>query len=70
MDSERDGPPATTPYIGHSRIARRALAEARRRDAEIAIGQELGPLRMKARVETMLPDPQEAEIIARARRSR
>jgi hypothetical protein len=63
MDSERDGGP---PYLGHSRIARQALAAARRRDAEIASGAELGVTRIKARVETTLPDPHEAEVIARA----
>jgi hypothetical protein len=66
MDSQGDARRAGPPYIGHSRIVRRALAEARRRDAEIALGAQLGVVRIKARVETTPPDPHESEIIARA----
>ena len=66
MDGEGDARLAGPPHIGHSRIVRRALAEARRCDAEIALGAGLGVVRIKARVETTAPDVHEAEIIARA----
>jgi hypothetical protein len=58
------------PYVGHSGFAERALAEARRLDAEIAARHELGATRITAQLVDLPADEHEAEIIARARRKR
>jgi hypothetical protein len=55
-------------HVGHSSVAQEALAEARRRDAEIASREQFRVVRVKARLVDHAFDEHDAEIITRTRR--